>query len=669
MSFISFMTIPLMMAASAAGLSEQNYRPMSDAAIGPIRLTPQSASEVAAQCDARLAAIARLRGQLEAMPVSTAPSALLDAYDDLYNLSMTTAYTEAAVLKDTHPEVAIRKAGEACVQRAGAAMVDISMSRPIYERLARVGASDLSGDARYMVDRQLAAYRRMGVDKDADTRKRIGELQNAILTSSMTFMSNIAEDDRTVSVRPDRLNGMPADWLAAHPADADRMVRIPLATPSTMPVLRYARDADVRKQVYHAMSNQAYPANVAVLDSIVADRAELARLLGLPDFATLDLSSRMVETPTRARAFLDQVDAAARPVGQAEVARLVARLKKDSPSLTQLDPWSSAYATGLVRTEDFSVDPGEVREYFAFDKVQAGILQLTQDLFGVQIRPWATDVWHPDVEAFEMVEDGQVIGRFFLDMHPRADKFTHAMMAPLRIGIRDRMLPAAVLVTNFPKGKMEHGDVVTYLHEFGHLIHWIFAGRQVFAAQNAMELEGDVVEAPSQLLEEWVWDYDTLRRFATNDAGDAIPATLVEKMNASRRFGEGLSTSRQLGFAAASLELYSAGATGDLKSRYDAGYNRYSLIAEPNTAHSYAAFGHLTGYGASYYTYQWSKALSSDLLGEFRANGLRDRATAQRYRADILAAGGSRSMNVSARQFLGRDWSIDAYRAELASMP
>lgn len=147
--------------------------------------------------------------------------------------------------------------------------------------------------------------------------------------------------------------------------------------------------------------------------------------------------------------------------------------------------------------------------------------------------------------------------------------------APLRIGIKGRELPVAVLMTNFPNGLMEHNDVVTFLHEFGHLMHWIFAGQQSYAAQNVMELENDVIEAPSQLLEERVWDYDTLKRCATNAAGEPIPAALVEKMNRGRRFGEAFAAMTQLGYANNSLAFYSSVPEGsDLTQVYDAAYPR-----------------------------------------------------------------------------------------------
>jgi thimet oligopeptidase len=226
----------------------------------------------------------------------------------------------------------------------------------------------------------------------------------------------------------------------------------------------------------------------------------------------------------------------------------------------------------------------------------------------------------------------------------------------------------AVLVTNFPTGFMEHGDVVTFLHEFGHLLHWLFAGQREWAAQNPLELENDALEAPSQLLEEWVWDEETLRRFARDTAGEPIPAELVRKMNAARRFAEAFSVTQQLGYSAVSLDFHSVDMSGrDLTAAYAASFDRYSIVPAPEGSHSQASFSHLADYAAGYYTYTWSKALAVDLLSRFRQAGLRDVATARRYREMVLAPGGSDSMNVLARNFLGRDWSVDAFRAELAA--
>jgi thimet oligopeptidase len=227
-------------------------------------------------------------------------------------------------------------------------------------------------------------------------------------------------------------------------------------------------------------------------------------------------------------------------------------------------------------------------------------------------------------------------------------------------------VPVAALLTNFPDGLMEHAQVETYLHEFGHLLHWLFAGQRPLASQNFGEIENDVIEAPSTLLEEWVWDYDTLAKFATDAKGQPIPRELVAKMVAGRNFGRAFGTMTQLGLTAVSLDYYSNDVSNvDLTKRYMDTFGRYGLMTYPEGSHNQANFGHLSGYGASYYTYQWSEALAADLLSRFRTAGLRDRATARAYREMILAPGGSDSMNVLARDFLGRDWSVDAYRKEL----
>jgi len=656
----------ILLVGAAAPAFAAGYKPVSDAAIGPIGLTPASAAEVAAQCDRRIKAAQALQAEVEAMPLGSTPADLLAAYDDLYNLAATTAYTEPMTLKDVHPDEAVRKAGEACMQRASELGTKIQMSRPIYERLQVVEKAGIAPELRFTLGRQLESYRRAGVDKDEATRKRVAELQDAITATTLEFERNIADDKRTVAARPEELAGLPADYVAAHPVGPDGMIKIGMAYPDVGPLMRYAKSGELRKRVMTAFSSRAFPANDAVLRRLIEQRAELARLLGYKSFAEYDLANRMVGSPERAQAFFDRIAAAAGPVGRKDSARMLARITRDDPSETVVGSWNASYAQRLIRKEDYDVDPEVVRQYFSYPKVEAGILKLAEDLFQVRFRPWKTPVWHPDVKAYEMVENGIVTGRFYLDMHPRDGKFTHAQMSPMRIGIKGRTVPVATLETNFPKGLMEHGDVVTLLHEFGHLLHWMFAGQRPFAMENFSNIENDVTEAPSQLLEEWVWDYDTLRRFATDEKGEPIPQPLVAKMNSGRRFGEAFAAMTQLGYSAASLDYYSKPlGSGSLSQAYDSGYARYALAPEPEGTHSEASFGHLGSYGAAYYTYVWSKALASDLLSRFRTSGMRDPATARRYREMILAPGGSESMNVLARNFLGRDWSVDAYRAEL----
>lgn len=653
----------LLAATSAPAIAE--YTPTADRLIEQLQVTPKSATEVTATCNTRLAAISALQKAIESMPVDASPADLLAAYDDLYNLSGTTII-EPMTIKNVNRDAAIRKAAEDCQQRSLELNNKLNMSRPIFQRLQAVDRAGVAPELRYTVARQIDNYRRSGVDRDDATRKRIEELQNAITETSLEFERNINDDLRVVKLKPAELAGLPKDYLDAHKPGADGLVEIKMSDPEISPIGQYAVSSAVRKKIQTAWFGRAYPSNDAVLKRLFKQRAELASLLGYPNYAAYDLANRMAKDPARTQKFLNDIAAAARPIGEAEASRLLARLRKDDPTVERLNSWDSNYAMRLVRKEDFDVDPEQVREYFHFDKVRAGIFKLTEDLFEVQIRPWQTDTWSPEVGAYELVEDGRVIGRFFLDMHPRPNKYTHAAMFPLRVGIKDRAIPVASLVTNFPTGLMEHGQVETFLHEFGHLLHWLFAGQRPLAMQNFSEIENDVTEAPSTLLEEWVWDYDTLAKFASNAQGQPIPRPLVDKMAAGRNFGRAFGTMTQLGYAAVSLDYYLSDlADADLTARFKDTFGRYGLIRFPDEGHNQASFGHLTGYAASYYTYQWSEALAADLLSRFRSAGLRDTATARAYRENILAPGGSASMNDLARQFLGRDWSIDSYRREL----
>jgi len=213
---------------------------------------------------------------------------------------------------------------------------------------------------------------------------------------------------------------------------------------------------------------------------------------------------------------------------------------------------------------------------------------------------------------------------------------------------------------------MEHRDVETFLHEYGHLIHVLFAGRQNFEAASMGDVEWDFIEAPSQMLENFVWDYNTLKRFAVNAKGEPIPADLVARMNKARYFAEAFGDRRQLGLSNVSLSLYSGPPPADLHGAVTAASDKYSMIPQPAGTHFEAAFGHLNGYSAFYYTYMWSKAISTDLFTAFEKNGLRDLATAKRYRELVLAQGGSKPAATLVESFLGRPMSVDSYRARLS---
>lgn len=659
--------------SSTSGLAfAQDLAPRDiDRFIADYPMFPANAAEATADCDRYLERIGVERRALESETGPATFDGTFQRFDDLTLLSLTLA-VQSSTLMAVATEAAVRDAAQDCAQRSGDLSTELSLSRPLYDRMKALDLSQATPEQGTLVERAIRDFELYGVDRDEATRARLTALGQRESAASLAFGRNIADGRLTLTARPEAVRGMPADWIAAHPAGDDGLIVISTDYPDLQPVFTYAADTDLRRRLYVLNMQRAWPANDATLGELLAARYEIAQLLGKPNYASIDLAPRMLNTPEKVQTFLDGLDRTTAAPAARDEAILLARLRQDDPTVAALPAWSSGYASGLVRKEQYDLDPQEVRQYFAYDNVRDGIFRLTEDLFGVQIRQWNSRVWADGVEAFEMLENGQVIGRFYLDNHPREGKFNHARVSIIRTGIGGRAIPVATLICNFPAGDhstglMEHGQVETFLHEFGHLLHVIFAGRQTYAMQNPfVGLEADFTEAPSTMLENWVWDYETLSRFAVNAEGQAIPRDLVERMNRARGFGEAMGARRQMGLSAGSLALYSGPPPADLTEAYHTAEARYW---QGNTGdevlHTQAAFGHLSGYASAYYTYLWSEAISTDLFTRFQSHGLRDPETARRYRETVLAPGSSRSATQLVEDFLERPMSLAAFEAKL----
>lgn len=634
-------------------------------------VVPASAAEVAATCDRRLAQAAALRQALEADEAA----ASLDTFRQFDDLSMVlgSASRDAGIVAATAPDAGIRTAARACMERLSRAEDAVQLSRAVHDRLRSIPMSDADADAetRHVLKRVLAGFDRAGVSRDEATRARLAALNDRITVLVIKFAENFANSRKTVTAEPAELDGLPADFIAAHPAGADGRVVISTDQPDLLPVLTYARSDALRERLYMANSTRATPENDAVLRELIALRHELATLLGRPDFATLQLEDAMVDSPARVTALLDDLLRAGDAQARRDSGRMLARLRQDQPDATLVPAWSQAYVTQLVKKEQYDLDAQEVRRYFAYDQVRDGILQLTRDLMGVEIRPWRTAVWHPSVEAYEMLDGGEVIGRFYFDTHPRPGKFSHAAVFPIRFGVEGGSLPVAALVTNFPAGGhdtglMEHRGVELFLHEYGHLIHAMLSGRKRWTLSGMNGLEPDFIEVPSKMLENFIWDYDTLARFAVDAQGRTIPRELVERMNRARAFGAAQLDRRQISLANASLSYYRGPPEADLSAQFLREYGRYALDPLPAGVSPQNAFPHLAPQSAAYYKYMWAQVLSLDLFTRFASEGVRNPAVARAYRDQVLAPGGSRPAAQLVEGFLGRPPSLEAYRARLA---
>ena len=653
-----------------SGIATDRVSRETDRFLETTHLTPANPAAFTQACDAYLARATLLQTALEHETGPATVETTLRAYDALGRV-LGAAAGDSSAVSETSTSAETRDAARACSARVNAAYTQISLSQAIYARVRAINPATTDPETRFLLTRAIAQYDRAGVGADAETRARIRALRDRIAANSIAFERNIANGRSEVTATPAELDGLPADYVASHRPGADGLVHITTDTPDLTPVMSYATNEGLRHRLSDANLTRAFPANDALLRQIFADRQALAALLGRPNFATLITEDKMIGSPANAQRFLDEVNRVATAPAQRDYQLMLARLRRIDPAATAVPSWSTGYLSQLIRKEQYDVDPQQVRQYFAYNNVRDGILQLTRDMFGVEIRRWDTPLWAPGVEAYEVYEGGMLIGRFYLDNHPRPGKYTHANAIPIRFGLSDRAIPVAILVCNLPDGDhrtglMEHRDVETFLHEFGHLLHEVFSGRQRWGMANMGNLEWDFIEAPSQMLENWVWDYETLRRFAVNAEGQPIPEALVQRMNRARGFTEAFDDQRQLGFSAVSL-AYHLRAPGDtdLTEIYRTAFDAYSPVPMPAGVHPQDSFGHLTGYSAIYYTYMWSKAISSDLFTAFERSGLRDPATARRYRDLVLARGSSRPAATLISDFLGRPLSLDAYRARL----
>lgn len=599
------------------------------------------------------------------------PSALLDKLNNM-DIILDRQLSRAGLYSSVHPNQHVRTAAEECEQHFVEVNTDISLSRAIYDQVKSIDATKVVGEDKRYLEHLLRDYHRSGVDKDQATRDKIKALSEEINLIGQKFDKNYREGGKKVELTSVKeLKGLPQDYIERHKPNAEGKITVSTDSPDYMPVMQYAQSDALRERLYRAYRDMAYPENKAVLENLTAKRYELAQILGYPDYATYITEDKMIKSPKNAQEFIDKVSALASPRAQQEYDVLLKRLKKIDAKATRVNDWQKMYLEQLIKKEQYEVDAQKIRQYFPFAKVQKGIFDLTQTMFGVTIRPWQTEVWHPSVQAFEIVDGDKVIGRFYLDMHPRDGKYKHAAQFGVQSGVKGVQLPIAALVCNFPGEQdpnelMEHNDVETFLHEFGHLLHSMFAGDHERVAFSGVKTEWDFVEAPSQMLEEWVWDADTLASFARNEKGQVIPKKLVAKMRAGRDFGKGLWTKHQLFYAATSLNMYNQNpASIDVDKLTAKIQSTYSPFGYVEGTHFYASFGHLNGYSAIYYTYMWSLVIASDMFSEFEKEGLRNPAVAQRYRNFVLAPGGSKDAADLVADFLGRPFSFDAFAKDL----
>lgn len=596
----------------------------------------------------------------------------------LYNeigVILSPSLNEAGLLREVHPDASVRKEAENCEQKASQFFTELSLDNQIYQALLASDESSLDKEGQRMLKVTLRDFKRSGVDQDITTRLRIKELRDELVLLSQAFGENIRKNTFYIELKDKKeLDGLPEDYITSH-LDTDGVYRISTDYTDYTPFMEYAKNASARKELRFKYLNRG-EGNGEVLKTLIKKRDELAHLLNYRSYAEYITEDKMIKNPEAVSRFIDQIADLAKEGADAEYNALLNFKREKDPSATGIEAHENAFLQEAYKNAHYQFNSQEVRPYFSYTLVRDGLLNLTSQLFGIYYVPVRdAKVWHDSVESYDVFDQTGKIGRIYLDMFPRENKYSHAAQFPVISGLSDRQYPEGALVCNFPNpaddgiALMEHSQVQTFFHEFGHLIHHIFAGKHQWLAFSGVATEWDFVEAPSQLLEEWAWSPEVLKTFARHyQTGEVIPLSVVQKMKAADEFGKALAARQQMFYASLSLNYYHLDPNSfDLMGLLKELQQRYSYTPYEEGTHFNYSFGHLDGYSAIYYTYMWSLSLAKDLFSPFKEYGLLNPDIAKHYRNTILAPGGSKDANTLVEDFLGRPFQFEAFEKWLSA--
>lgn len=638
--------------------------------------------------------IAEHRNAIEAVTESgSADFASVILPSERADFMLTRGWSPVSHLNSVADTPALRAAHAAAEEKLTAYMMEAGQNRAQHEAIKRVaGHPDfdaLSAQQRRTVELALRGFRLSGVALEGQARGRFLEIGvelsrlgtqfgNAVLDATEAWNEHVADESALDGI-PDTDKAILAAYAAEKGLDG---WLVTLRQPSVVAVLAHAKDRALRYRVYRAYNTRASEQaddpsfdNSKRIEEIMALRHESAQLLGFNDAAALSLETKMAADAEEALAFLGDLAHRARPIAEKELAEARA-FASEQFGIKDLEPWDIGYVAEAMRRTLHGVDQEEIKAYLPFPRVMEGTGQLIERLYGVRlIARTGVSVWHPDVIFYDVMDaEGAVIAGVYLDLYARSGKRGGAWMDVCRPRFRDAERfhkPIAYLTTNFapPAGGqpslLTHGDVETFLHEFGHVLHHLLTEVDLPSIGGISGVEWDAVELPSQFMENFAWDRESLLPLTGHvETGEPLPKELFERMLAARHFQSGLMLLRQIEFATFDMMLHryfdpaqGARAMG-LLARVR---SEVSVLQPPEWNRFPHAFGHIFagGYAAGYYSYLWAELLSSDAF-ELFANVDAAGGGATAFRREILAVGASRTTAENFQAFAGRAPKIDA---------
>ncbi len=542
----------------------------------------------------------------------------------------------------------------------------------------------LDPERKRLLDFTLRDYRRAGMGLPPEKRKQLQAMEVEMNKLGIDFEKNIAEDETKVSLLPEELKGVPESVIARLPK-VRGMLLVGMDAPTYSAIMDYCEVAATRQKCWIAHKRRAGAKNVRILEKLVKLRADAAKLLGYKNRVDYEIETRMAKSSAAVAKFYADLEPLVRQKRDKDVVEFdeAKRSHIGDPS-AKLDVWDYSFYKNRLLREKYAVDKQKVAEYFPMERVVEGLFSITQKLYGIELRDVTSKakelglpLWHEDVKLYDVVDSagGKLLGRMYTDLYPRPNKYTHAacwgLWPRFWSGGKER-LPLAALVCNFTKptadkpSLLPHDEVETFFHEFGHGLHHMLSQCR-FARFSGTSVARDFVEAPSQMMENWVWNADVLATFAKHySTNDPLPKDLLDGMVRARTLGSGIETSFQLFLGKLDQTIHTKvdGVVDTNKVYVDVFSQTMPYEPVPETYY-HASFGHLNGYQGAYYGYLWSLVFAQDMFQRFEDLGVLSTEAGMYYRTKVLGRGGSVDEMAMLRDYLGREPKMDAFLKHL----
>lgn len=584
---------------------------------------------------------------------------------------------QLSFLLHTNPRKEIRDEAEETFEYINNKSIDLEYDEGIYRALKEFQKTNtrLSGADKKLFADMVRGFKRIGFGLSKGKRLKLKSNSKKLNSLSISFEKNISEYKDFILVSEQESAGLPKSFLENRKKKNGKYI-VTLEYPDYFPFMEYCLDENKRRELLQKFYKQGGSKNIKLLMKILKLRYKNAKLLGYKNPAEFILEIKMAENVKTVQDFLYRLEKRIK----GGVIKDVQKLTKTKREFTK-DPksefniYDTAFYSRILKEKTYNLNKEKVREYFPFENVKKGVFEVYSKLLSIDFEQINLPKWHDSVESYIIRDkDGSHISYFFIDLFPRDGKYGHAAAFDIVSGREkegEYIKPVSALVTNFSKPQnnkpalLTYAEVETFFHEFGHIMHQTLTKAR-YASQSGTAVPRDFVEAPSQMLENWIWQEKVLNKITSHyKLKKPMPADMIKKIKNSRLFLESYFTARQLAMGVFDMEIHTKYPKKPVNKIYDDIFNNLVKAKMPKGNIFPARFGHFIGYEAGYYGYLWSRVYAADMFSKFKKEGILNAKTGMEYRKKILEKGDSEESMGMIKKFLGRKPNEKAFLKEL----